>query len=66
MPIDDPQDNSALRRGGPTAHIMYGVPTAINAGTAAYFLGEGITREQPNLTEQQACAGHVTCPCERT
>ena len=51
--IDDIQDNSLLRRGGPCAHIEYGVPTAINAGTAAYFLGEGITRDHPNLTERQ-------------
>ena len=51
--IDDIQDNSMLRRGGPCAHISFGVPTAINAGTAAYFLGEGITREHPNLTDQQ-------------
>jgi hypothetical protein len=46
------QDNSLLRRGGPCAHITYGVATAINAGTAAYFLGEGITRNHP-LTEAQ-------------
>ena len=51
--IDDIQDNSILRRGGPCAHITYGVATAINAGTAAYFLGEGITRDHPNLTDQQ-------------
>lgn len=51
--IDDIQDNSLLRRGGPCAHITYGVPTAINAGTAAYFLGEGVTRDHPNLTDQQ-------------
>lgn len=46
------QDNSLLRRGGPCAHITFGVATAINAGTAAYFLGEGITRNHP-LTEAQ-------------
>ena len=37
----------------PCAHITHGVATAINAGTAAYFLGEGITRDHPNLTDQQ-------------
>lgn len=46
------QDNSLLRRGGPCAHITFGVATAINAGTAAYFLGEGITRNHP-LTDTQ-------------
>ena len=51
--IDDIQDNSLLRRGGPCAHITYGIPTAINAGTAAYFLGEGVTRDHPGLTDQQ-------------
>ena len=51
--IDDIQDNWLLRRGGPCAHITHGVATAINAGTAAYFLGEGITRDHPNLTDQQ-------------
>jgi geranylgeranyl pyrophosphate synthase len=51
--IDDIQDNSMLRRGGPCAHITYGVATAINAGTAAYFLGEGVTRDHPNLSDAQ-------------
>ena len=43
--IDDIQDDSDIRRKGPTCHKVYGIPTAINAGTAAYFLGEGLTRE---------------------
>lgn len=51
--IDDIQDNSLLRRGGPCAHITHGIATAINAGTAAYFLGEGVTRDHPNLTDKQ-------------
>jgi len=50
--IDDIQDNSLLRRGGPCAHLTYGLASAINAGTASYFLGEGITREQ-DLTKEQ-------------
>ena len=36
--VDDVQDRSANRRGGPTAHLVYGEPLAINAGTACYFL----------------------------
>jgi geranylgeranyl pyrophosphate synthase/predicted secreted hydrolase len=36
--VDDVQDRSTVRRGGPAAHITYGEPIAINAGTAAYFL----------------------------
>ena len=27
-----------MRRGGPTSHLLYGDPLAINAGTACYFL----------------------------
>ncbi|MBP6632051.1 MAG: polyprenyl synthetase family protein [Kofleriaceae bacterium] len=36
--VDDVQDRSTVRRGGPTCHVVYGEPVAINAGTAAYFL----------------------------
>ncbi|CCW71518.1 unnamed protein product, partial [Phytomonas sp. Hart1] len=36
--IDDIQDNSLVRRGGKCIHIEYGIPTAINAGTACYFM----------------------------
>jgi hypothetical protein len=35
--VDDIQDGSDLRRGGPTVHKAYGVPLAINAGSSAYF-----------------------------
>ena len=38
--VDDVEDESALRRGGPACHVRHGVPRAINAGTAAYFLAE--------------------------
>ena len=38
--VDDVQDRSDTRRGGPTAHQLYGEPTAINAGTACYFFGQ--------------------------
>ncbi|MBM4362912.1 MAG: polyprenyl synthetase family protein [Deltaproteobacteria bacterium] len=37
--VDDVQDKSVVRRGGPAAHLMYGEAQAINSGTAAYFLG---------------------------
>ncbi len=36
--VDDVQDKSLIRRGGPSVHLMYGEPLAINAGSAAYFL----------------------------
>lgn len=38
--VDDVEDESSVRRGGPACHQIYGTATAINAGTAAYFLAE--------------------------
>jgi geranylgeranyl pyrophosphate synthase len=38
--VDDVQDESVVRRGGPACHQIFGIPRAINAGTAAYFLAE--------------------------
>lgn len=37
--VDDVQDKSQIRRGGPAAHVVYGEAQAINSGTAAYFIG---------------------------
>jgi geranylgeranyl pyrophosphate synthase len=36
--VDDVQDRSAVRRGGPAAHTIYGEPLTINAGSLCYFL----------------------------
>lgn len=38
--VDDVQDKSLVRRGGPAAHTVHGDAIAINSGTAAYFLGQ--------------------------
>jgi geranylgeranyl pyrophosphate synthase/predicted secreted hydrolase len=38
--VDDVEDESSIRRGGPCCHTLYGTARAINAGTAAYFLAE--------------------------
>ena len=38
--VDDVEDDSSVRRGGPACHLLHGTATAINAGTAAYFLAE--------------------------
>jgi geranylgeranyl pyrophosphate synthase len=38
--IDDVQDGSEIRRGGPSCHKIYGEALAINAGCAAYFLAQ--------------------------
>lgn len=40
--IDDVQDKSTVRRGGPCCHVTHGEPIAINAGTAAYFLTQNL------------------------
>ncbi|MGE0400390.1 MAG: polyprenyl synthetase family protein [Kofleriaceae bacterium] len=40
--IDDVQDQSTVRRGGPCCHVTHGEPVAINAGTAAYFLTQNL------------------------
>jgi geranylgeranyl pyrophosphate synthase len=45
--IDDVQDASEVRRGGPACHRAFGVPLAVNAGTAAYFLAELFLRRVP-------------------
>jgi geranylgeranyl diphosphate synthase type I len=42
--IDDIQDGATERRGGPSAHVIYGVPTALNAANAAYFRALEILR----------------------
>ncbi|MBK7148021.1 MAG: polyprenyl synthetase family protein [Bacteroidetes bacterium] len=38
--VDDVQDKSVVRRGGPSAHTVHGDAIAINSGTAAYFIGQ--------------------------
>jgi geranylgeranyl pyrophosphate synthase/predicted secreted hydrolase len=38
--VDDVEDGSTVRRGGPAAHMVYDQAITINAGTAAYFMGE--------------------------
>lgn len=38
--VDDVEDKSTVRRGGPCSHLLYGEDVAINAGTMCYFLGQ--------------------------
>ncbi|MBN1655426.1 MAG: polyprenyl synthetase family protein [Deltaproteobacteria bacterium] len=40
--VDDVEDRSDVRRGGPTVHKIWGEAQAINSGTAAYFIGSGL------------------------
>lgn len=36
--VDDIEDGSATRRGGPSMHVLFGMPTALNAGNWMYFV----------------------------
>jgi geranylgeranyl pyrophosphate synthase/predicted secreted hydrolase len=40
--IDDVEDESITRRGGPACHVKFGQALAINAGNAAYFIAPEI------------------------
>lgn len=51
--VDDVQDRSEVRRGGPTCHLLYGEPVAINAGTAAYFLTQHLLHSDSLTPEQK-------------
>jgi predicted secreted hydrolase len=42
--VDDVEDKSTVRRGGPAAHLIYGEPIAINSGTAGYFITQRLLR----------------------
>jgi geranylgeranyl diphosphate synthase type I len=42
--IDDIEDAATERRGGPPAHLTYGVPVALNAANAAYFRALAVLR----------------------
>ena len=51
--VDDVQDRSTVRRGGPACHLIHGEPLAINAGTAAYFLLHQLLMGVPLGPEQK-------------
>jgi len=51
--IDDIQDKSDTRRGGPTCHKMYGEPVAINSGTSGYFIAIQALSKCVNVTDVQ-------------
>lgn len=46
--IDDIEDNSALRRGQPSAHVVFGVPRTINAANLMYFQALKLTQTLPS------------------
>lgn len=51
--VDDVQDRSQVRRGGPTCHVMHGEPIAINSGTAAYFLTQHVLQSDSLTSDQK-------------
>ena len=55
--IDDIQDRSLTRRGGPSCHVVFGESIAINAGNYAYFLSPRCLTDtiDPPLTVEQKC-----------
>ena len=50
--IDDIQDASEIRRGGPACHMLHGTPLAINAGNMCYFLVQ-LFIERSSLRDDQ-------------
>ena len=51
--VDDIQDDSKTRRGGPCAHLVHGMPLALNAGTAAYFQATSLIKKPKTMTHAQ-------------
>jgi geranylgeranyl pyrophosphate synthase len=49
--IDDIQDGSALRRGAPAAHHIFGIPSTINSGNYVYFQAQEQLFLLPNSSE---------------
>jgi geranylgeranyl diphosphate synthase type I len=53
--VDDIEDGATERRGGPPAHLTYGVPVALNAANAAYFRAFAVLRgELPDAQRLRA------------
>ncbi len=51
--VDDVEDQSDVRRGGPSCHKLYGEPVAINAGSACYFLGQIVIYNADELEDSK-------------
>ena len=47
--IDDIEDNSSIRRGRKSAHLVYGVPATINCGNYLYFACVQLVQQLPEL-----------------
>jgi geranylgeranyl pyrophosphate synthase/predicted secreted hydrolase len=51
--VDDVEDKSDVRRGGPSCHDLYGEAIAINAGSACYFLGQLCIYEDSAVSDKK-------------
>ncbi|MCD8528474.1 MAG: polyprenyl synthetase family protein [Chitinophagales bacterium] len=51
--VDDVEDKSDIRRGGPSCHIMYNEAVAINAGNACYFIGQIVVYRTKKITDKK-------------
>jgi|JI10StandDraft_1071094.scaffolds.fasta_scaffold39314_2 geranylgeranyl pyrophosphate synthase len=58
--IDDVQDGSAERRGGPACHVLVGIPLALSAGSAAYFCVQQLMRDAPAAVRVQLYEEYVS------
>ena len=63
--IDDIQDNSDVRRGGPACHVQFGVATSINSASAAYFMAESVLNNLNLSAMQRARVYHLYFNCLR-
>lgn len=52
--VDDVEDDSLLRRGGPACHRLFGTALAINAGTFAYFAVQPLIERYPGPAATRA------------
>jgi len=53
--VDDIEDGSKMRRGGPALHVQFGVPLALNAGNWLYFCPFELLKDAGLPAEQMAC-----------
>lgn len=56
--LDDIEDDSALRRGAPSIHLIHGLDWAINAANTIYFLPMLRLADHPYLTDAQRLEIH--------
>ncbi|VVB59195.1 Short chain isoprenyl diphosphate synthase [uncultured archaeon] len=61
---DDVEDSSALRRGKPCTHILFGADVAINAAEAMYFIPTVVLRKSRGLFDDKTLLRAYEIFCE--